>query len=74
MRHTYCSGMQMKKIMFASFMPLTLLGPWSTPQDACGGARSSPPLAEMSGALKSTLTFLPETGSGKENNVFLLLI
>lgn len=33
-------------------------------------ASSKPPLADMSGALKSTLIFLPKAGSGKENNVF----
>ena len=33
-------------------------------------ASSKPPLEDMSGALKSTLIFLPKTGSGKENNVF----
>lgn len=35
-----------------------------------GLTSSSPPLEDMSGVSKSMLIFLPQIGSGKENNVF----
>ena len=39
-----------------------------------GRTSSKPPLEDISEALKSTLIFLPKTGSAKENNVLCCAI